>query len=79
MDFPFQVGGELLPRVEEFKYLRVLLTSERKMEREMDRRIGAGSVVMRVLKHSVVVKRELSFEFTGQFTSQLSPIIMSSE
>ncbi|KAI3375886.1 hypothetical protein L3Q82_004141 [Scortum barcoo] len=29
-----QVGGEVLPQVEEFKYLGVLFTSEGKMERE---------------------------------------------
>ncbi|KAI3359104.1 hypothetical protein L3Q82_002647 [Scortum barcoo] len=40
---PLQVGGEVLPQVEEFKYLGVLFTSEGKMEREIDRRIGAAS------------------------------------
>ncbi|KAI3354753.1 hypothetical protein L3Q82_004520 [Scortum barcoo] len=44
---PLQVGGEVLPQVEEFKYLGVLFTSEGKMERELDRRIGAASAVMR--------------------------------
>ncbi|KAI3373194.1 hypothetical protein L3Q82_006510 [Scortum barcoo] len=37
------LGGEVLPQVEEFKYLGVLFTSEGKMEREIDRRIGAAS------------------------------------
>ncbi|KAK0155246.1 Craniofacial development protein 2 [Merluccius polli] len=46
--------------VEEFKYLGVLFTSEGRMEREIDRRIGAASAVMRTLHGSVVVKRELS-------------------
>ncbi|KAI3351388.1 hypothetical protein L3Q82_020196 [Scortum barcoo] len=41
---PLQVGGEVLPQVEEFKYLGVLFTSEGKMEREIDRRIGAASM-----------------------------------
>ena len=54
------VGGELLPQVEEFKYLGVLFTSEGRMEREIDRRIGAAAAVMRSLYRSVVVKRELS-------------------
>ncbi|KAI3359710.1 hypothetical protein L3Q82_013807 [Scortum barcoo] len=40
---PLQVGGEVLPQVEEFKYLGVLFTSEGKMECEIDRRIGAAS------------------------------------
>ena len=57
---PLRVGGELLPQVEEFKYLGVLFTSEGRMEREIDRRIGAAAAVMRSLYRSVVVKRELS-------------------
>ena len=55
-----RVGSELLPQAKEFKYLGVLFTSEGKMEREMDRRIGAVSAVMRALYRSVVVKKELS-------------------
>ncbi|CAM4686377.1 unnamed protein product [Leuciscus chuanchicus] len=55
-----QVGGEFLPQVEEFKYLGVLFTSEGRMEREIDRRIGAASAVMRSMYRSVVVKKELS-------------------
>ena len=60
MACPLQVGGEFLPQVEEFKYLGVLFTSEGRMEREIDRWIGAASAVMRSLYRSVVVKRELS-------------------
>ncbi|TWW77463.1 hypothetical protein D4764_12G0008530 [Takifugu flavidus] len=55
-----RVKEEILPQVEEFKYLGVLFTSEGRMEREIDRRIGAASTVMRTLHRSVVVKRELS-------------------
>ncbi|TWW71145.1 hypothetical protein D4764_17G0006280 [Takifugu flavidus] len=44
-----RVGEEFLPQVEEFKYLGILFTSEGRMEREIDRRIGAASAVMRVL------------------------------
>ncbi|KAI3365660.1 hypothetical protein L3Q82_010734 [Scortum barcoo] len=50
----------LPPQVEEFKYLGVLFTSEGKMEREIDRRIGAASAVMRSVYRTVVVKKELS-------------------
>ncbi|KAK3529908.1 hypothetical protein QTP86_007227 [Hemibagrus guttatus] len=42
-----QVGGEVLPQVEEFKYLGVLFTSEGRMDREIDRRISAAAAVMR--------------------------------
>ena len=51
-----RVGDEFLPQVEEFKYLGVLFTSEGRMEREIDRRIGAASAVMRTLHGSIVVK-----------------------
>uniref|UniRef100_A0A672GTN4 Reverse transcriptase domain-containing protein n=4 Tax=Salarias fasciatus TaxID=181472 RepID=A0A672GTN4_SALFA len=57
---PLQVGGETLAQVEEFKYLGVLFTSGGRMEREIDRRIGAAAAVMRSLYRSVVVKKELS-------------------
>ncbi|TWW77426.1 hypothetical protein D4764_12G0008160 [Takifugu flavidus] len=55
-----RVKEEILPQVEEFKYLRVLFTSEGRMEQEIDRRIGAASAVMWTLHRSIVVKRELS-------------------
>ncbi|KAK3546351.1 hypothetical protein QTP70_025761, partial [Hemibagrus guttatus] len=55
-----QVGGEVLPQVEEFKYLGVLFTSEGRMDREIDRRIGAAAAVMRSMYRSVMVKKELS-------------------
>ena len=60
VDCSLWVGGESLPQVEEFKYLGILFTSEGKLEREIDRRIGAASAVMRSLYRSVVVKKELS-------------------
>ncbi len=55
-----QVGGEFLPQVEEYKYLGVLFTSERRVEREFDRQICAASAVMRSMYRSVVMKKELS-------------------
>ena len=55
-----RVGNEVLPQVEEFKYLGILFTSDGRREREIDRRIGAASAVVRTLHRSVVVKRELS-------------------
>ncbi|KAK3517717.1 hypothetical protein QTP70_016386 [Hemibagrus guttatus] len=48
------------PQVEEFKYLGILFTSEGRMDREIDRRIGAAAAVMRSMYRSVVVKKELS-------------------
>ncbi|KAI3375410.1 hypothetical protein L3Q82_021893 [Scortum barcoo] len=75
---PLQVGGEVLPQVEEFKYLGVLFTSEGKIEREIDRRIGAASAVMRSVYRTVVVKKELSrkakaLDLPVNLLSHLSP------
>ena len=55
-----RVGSEVLPQVEEFKYLGVLFTSDGRREREISRRTGAASAVVWNLLRSVVVKRELS-------------------
>ena len=55
-----RVGGEFLPQVEDFKYLVVLITSEGRIECDIDRQIGAAAAAMRSLYRSVVVKRELS-------------------
>ncbi|KAK0147518.1 hypothetical protein N1851_012990 [Merluccius polli] len=54
----FAVGCEA--QAKEFKYLGVLFTSEGKIEREMERWIGAVSAVMQALYWTAVVKRELS-------------------
>lgn len=53
-------GSKLPPQAKEFKYLGVLFPWDKKREREMDRRFGTASAVMRVLTQTVVVKRELS-------------------
>jgi len=55
-----QVGTECLSQANEFKYLRVLFTSESKMEREIERWIGAAAAVKQALYRTVLVKRELS-------------------
>ncbi|KAK3568587.1 hypothetical protein QTP86_009401 [Hemibagrus guttatus] len=60
--FTLQVGGEFLPQVEEFKYLGVLFTSEGRMDREIDRWIGAAAAVMWSMYQSVLVKKELRGE-----------------
>ena len=54
-----QVAEEILPQVEEFKYLGLLFTSLGKMERVIDRQIAAVSAVMWALRRPVLVKREL--------------------
>ena len=59
VDCPLQVGGESHPQMEEFKYLLVLFMREGRQEQETDRRIGPASAVMRTLKWSIVVRREL--------------------
>lgn len=60
VDCSLWVGGELLPTVEEFKYLGVLFTSEGRLEQEVDRWTGAAAAVMCSLYQTIVVKRELS-------------------
>jgi len=60
VESPLRVGNEILPQVEEFKYLGVLLAIEGRMEREIDRGISASSAVMWALHQPVVVKKELS-------------------
>ncbi|TWW73424.1 hypothetical protein D4764_15G0008180 [Takifugu flavidus] len=57
-----QVGEEVLPQVEEFKYLGILFTNEGRMGWKIDRWIGAASTVMRALNRSVMVKKELSWK-----------------
>ena len=59
VDCPLQVEGESHPQMEEFKYLLVLFMREGRQEQETDRRIGPASAVMRTLKWSIVVRREL--------------------
>ncbi|TWW73530.1 hypothetical protein D4764_15G0009240 [Takifugu flavidus] len=61
-----RVKEEILPQVEEFKYLGVLFTSEGRMEQEDDRRIGVASTVMRTLHRdrvrSSAIREELGVE-----------------
>ena len=60
MDYLLRVGNESLPQVKEFKYLRVLITSQGMMGREIDQRVEAVGSVLHALHHIVVTKRELS-------------------
>ncbi|XP_068425817.1 uncharacterized protein, partial [Clinocottus analis] len=62
------VGTTRLPQAREFKYLGVLFTSEGKVEREIDRRIGAAAAVKQAPYRSVMVKRELSRPETPSIT-----------
>lgn len=64
---PLQDGEEALPKVGEFKYLRVLFKSEGKMERESDWCLGAAAAVRWTLNWSVVVKRELLIDQSVYF------------
>lgn len=45
-------------------YLRILLASEGRAERETDKQIGAASAVTRTLYRSVLVKKEFSRNVT---------------
>lgn len=56
-----RVGSKSLPQVKDFKYLMILFLSVAKMERKIDRRIGAVSAVLRGV-YQIVLKRELSWK-----------------
>lgn len=43
VECPLQIWDEVLPQVQEFKCLTVLLTNEGRMEREIDRQIWAAA------------------------------------
>lgn len=62
VDCSLRVGSESLPHVKEVKYLRVLFTSNGKIECEIVSWIGAASAVMLALYRTIVVKKELSKE-----------------
>lgn len=47
VDCSLWLGDELLPQVDEITYLRVLFITERTMEQEIDRWIGAATPVFR--------------------------------
>jgi len=47
-------------RVERFKYLAVVFTSDGRQDKEVDTRIDKADAVLRELYRSVVTKRELS-------------------
>ncbi|KAI3353709.1 hypothetical protein L3Q82_004937 [Scortum barcoo] len=81
---PLQVGGEVLPQVEEFKYLGVLFTSEGKMEHEIDRRlIGAASAALSavgVLDHrgeEVAESKGEALNLPVNLTLPHSPMVMN--
>lgn len=60
MEFPLQVGDEILPQGEEFKFLGMFFLCEGRREHEIDRCIGVASAVMWTLNSSVMVKKMLS-------------------
>ncbi|KAK3543175.1 hypothetical protein QTP70_012283 [Hemibagrus guttatus] len=77
--FTLQVRGEVLPQVEEFKYLGVLFTSEGRMDREIDRRISAAAAVMRSMYRSVVLSRKAKLSiYQSIYVPTLTPMVMSS-
>lgn len=43
---PLRVGGEIVPQVKKLEYLRVMFTSEGKIECEIDRQICVASAMM---------------------------------
>ena len=81
--FSLQVNGAKLKKVEKFKHLEVVFTSDRREDKELDTRIGKAIAEMRALHHSVVMKRELSkktnLSIFKTVLSPFSPMAMSLE
>ena len=77
VDCLLRVGNVSLPQVKEFKYLRVLFTSEGMVGLEIDQRVGAVGAVLHALQRTVLTKRQLSRKSTGQSSSLPSPMVMS--
>lgn len=58
MKCPLLVRREVLPQMEEFKYLGYsLFTSGGRIKREIDRQIGAALAVTWILNQSIVLQR----------------------
>uniref|UniRef100_A0A3B3S8K7 Reverse transcriptase domain-containing protein n=1 Tax=Paramormyrops kingsleyae TaxID=1676925 RepID=A0A3B3S8K7_9TELE len=57
VDCPLQVREDVLPQVEEFKYLGVLFTCEGRQDRELDKRIRAASTILQALNRFVLAKK----------------------
>lgn len=70
---PVQVRDQILPQVQEFKYLVVMSDGRR----EIDRRIGTAAAVKPVLYWSIVVKRELSVKVTFSIYRSIYVAILS--
>jgi len=65
-----------LKRVEKFKYLGVVFTSDGRQDEELNTRMGKASTVMRALQNSVVTKRELSIKAKlSVFKTVFDPIL----
>lgn len=71
-NWPIQVGSEVLPQKEEFKYLGVLFMSEEKMEWEM---IGAASVGVWTVPGEVFISNwDKTMRQTEDMLESLSPL-----
>lgn len=74
MDCSLQIDNEFLPQVKEFKYLRVLFTSEGKMEREIDCSICSNADV---LDRCGEEEAEPNGKALNLLINQLSPMVTS--
>lgn len=65
MEWPLRVR-EQLPKVEEFKYLRVLFTSERRVEMEIFWQWGITNAVLIFSFEERAELKSKALDFTGQ-------------
>jgi len=56
---PFQNPTAMYQKVEKFKYIGVVFTSDGRRNKEIDTQIGKTNTVLREVYLSVVIKREL--------------------
>ena len=70
------VSEEILPQVEAFEYIRVSFTSEGRLERQVDRGIGADSALVLCGEERAELKGE-AIDLPVDYLFLPSPIVMS--
>ena len=59
-DCEVKIGEEVVDQVDEMKYLGVMISSDRRMEKEVEARIGSATRVIGGMNETVLKRKELS-------------------
>ena len=59
-DCEVKIGEEIIDQVEEIKYLGVIVSSDGRMEKEVEARIGSATRVIGGMNETVLKRKELS-------------------